>query len=235
MPETENQIAALAEYLRHIQEGLRPFLQGVALLGDVTHRLQQVGWLPHYTTPFKLVLQADPASLDIHMSAYYHAEWEETRQTILTRVKGYEIDTEAKDTFSEALTAHGYGLYRSCCRVLFPEIERVSLIEVHGGKAKHAITSQKDLIDLIGRLPAGIALTDPWALELYKTLSKHLYEKVTDQNRAQFESIPNRHAAIHGCIAYSSLKQSMNTIIMADYIFAVISATKAYGRETGQL
>jgi hypothetical protein len=242
MPETDNPLIALAESLREIRDTvaaiaqkLTPILQDFALLGDATRRLDQAGWLPHYTTPFKLVLQVDRASLDARMSEYYDTNWKQVRDAILARAQGYEVDTEAMATFREALTVHGHGLYRSCCRVLFPEVERVSRIEVHGGREKDRITSQKELIALVDRLPAGVVLTDPWALELYRKLSNHLYQKVTEENRTQFESIPNRHAAVHGRIVYSSLKNSMNTIIMVDYIFAVISATKAYGRSTGQL
>ncbi|MEY9700163.1 hypothetical protein ABIE71_002906 [Bradyrhizobium diazoefficiens] len=54
--------------------------------------------------------------------------------------------------------------------------------------------------------------------------------KAEECNQQRFESIPNRHAASHGRIVYSRLKHSMNTIIMADYVFAVISAAKRVAR-----
>ena len=39
--------------------------------------------------------------------------------------------------------------------------------------------------------------------------------------------VPNRHASIHGLVSYSTFKHSMNMIIMADYIFQILtSATK---------
>jgi hypothetical protein len=241
MSASENVLAGFVENLQTIADSvaaigrsLTPIAQGLVVLRETTSRLNNAGWLPHHTTPFKLVFEADPNAVDALLSQYYQAEWETVRQRIVSRAETYLIDTEAISTFNEALTAHGLGMYRSTCRVLFPEIERVSRIEVHGGDDKAVITSQKDFIGLVRRLPAGFALRDPWAFELYSKLTMHLYEKVTSTNVAQFESIPNRHAAIHGRIVYRTLKNSINTIIMADYIFAVISAIKNYAQSTGQ-
>jgi len=115
--------------------------------------------------------------------------------------------------------------------VLFPEIERVLWVELHGSDwKKNRIASQKEFIALVKTLPVGITLTDPWAYELYKKLSDHIYVECNESNQKRFQSIPNRHAAVHGRITYSGLKPSINTIIMADYIFALISAAKGLAR-----
>ena len=68
-------------------------------------------------------------------------------------------------------------------------------------------------------------MDNPLGLELFGVLINHLYEQVNDINRQQFINlpIPNRHAAIHGLIVYSSMKNSFNTIIMADYIFQIVT------------
>jgi len=241
MPDSESPLTVLGESLRGIQDAIaaivdadKPIFEGIAVAADINERLSKVGWLPHHTTPFKLVLEADPDKLAGCLAEYYVNEWDQIRAAIFLRVDRYDIDAEAKATFGEALSAHGYALYRSSCRVLFPEIERVLWIEVHGGAwNKDNITSQKEFIDLVGsRFPLGIVLVDPWAFELYQKLSKHVYEKVKETNWEQFESIPNRHAAVHGRIIYSSLEHSMNTIIMADYVFAVISAAKSFAKNT---
>lgn len=241
MPDRESPLTVLAESLRGIQDTIAAIVdaaklisKGIAVTGDINERLGKVGWLPHHTTPFKLVLEASPDKLAGCLAEYYLNEWDQIREAIFSRVDRYDVDPEAKATFGEALSAHGHGLYRSSCRVLFPEMERVLWIEVHGSDwKKDKITSQKEFIELAGsRLPAGIVLTDPWAFKLYQTLSDHLYERVEESNREQFESIPNRHAAVHGRIIYSSLKHSMNTIIMADYVFAAISAVKEFATNT---
>ena len=62
---------------------------------------------------------------------------------------------------------------------------------------------------------------------LFDLLIHHLYESVNDSNRAKYEGddVPNRHASIHGLVSYSTFKHSMNMIIMADYIFQVLTST----------
>ncbi|MCY4138623.1 MAG: hypothetical protein OXF56_10200 [Rhodobacteraceae bacterium] len=38
--------------------------------------------------------------------------------------------------------------------------------------------------------------------------------------------MPNRHAAVHGLVVYSSMQNSLNAIFMADYIFQPIGVLK---------
>jgi hypothetical protein len=40
------------------------------------------------------------------------------------------------------------------------------------------------------------------------------------------DPVPNRHAALHGLVAYDSLKCSIGTLVMADFLFRVICAVK---------
>jgi hypothetical protein len=241
MTENENPLTNLSEVVRKIQsafaaiaDGVKPVLDGIAVVIDVNKRLGKIGWLPHHTTPFKLVLETEPDKLAGRLEEYYGREWDQVRDSILARLDRYEIDPEAKATFREALNAHGHGFYRSSCRVLFPEIERVLWVEVHAADWKKRITSQKEFIALVNRFPAGITLTDPWAYELYQKLSDHIYVEAKESNQQRFQSIPNRHAAVHGRIIYSSLKHSMNTIILADYVFAVLSAAKRVAKSRTQ-
>ena len=42
--------------------------------------------------------------------------------------------------------------------------------------------------------------------------------------------VPNRHAAIHGLVVYSSQQNSLNMIFLTDYIFQVINHSKNAGR-----
>jgi hypothetical protein len=68
-----------------------------------------------------------------------------------------------------------------------------------------------------------------YGLNLFRRLTKHLYENVrTEPDRQRFaqDPVPNRHAAVHGLVIYSSMQNSLNTIFMADYIFQVISFLK---------
>ena len=115
------------------------------------------------------------------------------------RLTGYRLDAEAKAAFREALEAHGASLYRCVCRLLFPEIERVTRRELHGDSMER-ITSQKALRDLAARLPASVMEPGGFlGLNLFDRLSNHVYEAASDEEARQRlarDPIPNRHAAV---------------------------------------
>ena len=193
--------------------------------------LDDAGWLPHYSTPFDRCNECggDLDALYEFLSGHYRERWTEIRRDIEARLMQYDVDDEAKATFREALDAHEAGLYRSVCRVLMPELERVSRRELHGD-GMEPITSQKLLQELTAQLhmssvePAGF-----YNLNLFRRLSKHLYEHLSDEeDRQRFERdpVPNRHAAVHGLVVYSSMQNSLNTLFMAEYIFQVIGVLK---------
>ncbi len=208
------------------------------------------GWLPHHSTPLDQVEKCAGDSDTIHalLSSYYKERWREVRQNIETRLTEYGLDEEAKETFGEALTAHEAGLYRSVCRLLFPEIERVARKELHCDKMER-ITSQHVLRKVAGCIP--ISAMEPGGflgLNLFDRLSNHLYETAYDEDARQRlarDPVPNRHAVVHGLVVYSSMQNSLNAIFMTDYIFLVISllkvledpprkARKESGREPGE-
>lgn len=55
------------------------------------------------------------------------------------------------------------------------------------------------------------------------------------------DPIPNRHAALHGLVVYSTRQNSLNVIFIGDYVFELISVLKELqqsartkGRENGR-
>ena len=53
-----------------------------------------------------------------------------------------------------------------------------------------------------------------------------LFQKVPseeDRDRLKQDPVPNRHAAIHGLVVYSSPQNSLNAIFIADYIFRIVT------------
>ena len=102
-------------------------------------------------------------------------------------------------------------------------------IELHGDKLQN-ITSQPLLKKLAGELtPASIEPRGYYGLILFRRLTEHLYEHVkseADRKRFAQDPIPNRHAAVHGLVTYSSMQNSLNAIFMAEYVFQVISFLK---------
>ena len=87
------------------------------------------------------------------------------------------------------------------------------------------IGSKKMIGKLTGERPLeDFSPREAFGLVLFGRLVRHLYEEVKDEERGKFEkdSVPNRHAAMHGFVPYSTHKHSVNMIIMADYIFQIL-------------
>jgi hypothetical protein len=159
---------------------------------------------------------------------HYSNQWSDVRVRIRDRVAGFNIDQEAKDALAEALEAHGNGHYRSECRLLLPEIERVARVELRNN-ALGVLHVDNVIGDEAGLLPLGHTETPGYyALGLFRRLTEHIYIKVDAANRAKLEQdpVPNRHAAIHGLVIYNSFWNSLNVIFMTDYAFQVVSAVK---------
>jgi len=76
--------------------------------------VEKSGWLPHHTTPFDLLesegMEQDQIA-DL-IAEYYAKEWTAVEQAFLAKLADYDVDEEAKETMSEALTAHRQGMFR---------------------------------------------------------------------------------------------------------------------------
>jgi hypothetical protein len=60
-------------------------------------------------------------------------------------------------------------------------------------------------------------------------LVEHLYVNVYTEEELQKvarDAVPNRHAALHGLVPYKTFQNSMNVLIMGDFMFQVISSAK---------
>lgn len=225
-------LAPFADVFRRIaEEGRR------AKLADST------GWLPHSSTPFGAL---DPNTVDRPtaagiIEAHYRDNWDAVETQFRTHLEGYDIDEEAKETFDEALRAHRAGLYRAVPRLLFPEIERVVAVEFYDGKHSEpsadgkkmlGITSLKTIRSGARDLPASDVLAYDFGMQLFERLETHLYEKVGEEPdavaRFAADPVPNRHASLHGIVSYRSSQYSVNTLIMNDFVFHLVSRMKTY-------
>jgi hypothetical protein len=224
-----------------IQEQFRslaPMLEQFAKHEARCKRLEDAGWLPHPASPWHLLDDEELCGekLNEAVAAYYLENWPSVRTSIDDAIAGYTIDAEAKATFGEALAAHEAGLYRCVARTLFPEIERVSRAEIHGG-AMDKIASQPKLQEAISNLcPSDIARDGISGMRLYNKLVDHLYVSMPTPERVEAiaaEPVPNRHAAVHGYVAYNTLRHSMNALIIAEYLFHAITVIMELEEQTG--
>ena len=256
---TDRGINALAElfapYMRALQrdlEVLAPILIQIYQEFDrwtvSSEVIGKAGWLPHCTMPFEEVTQCrdDIEKVRELLLNYYLNNWKEVRSEIESRVSKYRIDDEAKETMSEALKAHEAGLYRSVCRLVYPEIERIFRVETFNNKVGH-VTPGKILEELLLDSQAGLECYTPrglYDLTILRHLTKNkaqesrvasdayiagLFERVDseeDRLRLEQSEIPNRHAAIHGLVVYSSRQNSLNAIFTFDYICTIFSNSK---------
>lgn len=235
--------AAVGESLRRqmetVQAAMRPLAEQLRWLEEQERqcrRLERAGWLPHRSSPFHLLEEIDleDAELDDRVRDYYETDWGEVSASLSAGIAECEFDQEAKECFSEALSAHAAGFYRCAPRLLFPEIERVARIELHGG-ALDKMASQDRLVATIGGLtPAEMSSTGVMGLRFYKKLTEHLYLHLKDAERvavAEADPVPNRHAAVHGIVSYTSGKSSLNAVLVADYLLQAVSTIKRLARE----
>lgn len=225
---------SLALLQKQLKETVAPFAESVwrtAVIDQQCGRLEALGWLPHTNSPFNLVEEeiTDTEATDRKIETYYREGWVQLGTKLVNGIVACDLDQEAKDTFAEAVTAHGAGLYRCAPRLLFPEIERVSRKEIYGG-ALSKMASQKRLVDAIGGLGLSeVSSIGVVGLRFYRKLTEHLYINVLNDTAVialMADPVPNRHASLHGIIPYNSPKSSINAILVADYLLRAISALK---------
>ena len=229
-------IEALSEGISRFNKAVQPFLEAIAPYIRAFVRYQKfidcvgaTGWLPYHTLSPSYVEQCgdDAALLDRHISQYYRENWSGIRDDIEKRLESYNISDATKDTFREAMDAHQIGHYRCVCSILFPVIDREFRIHFFQDSAG-SISSKKMLEQFTNRGSIGDFLPrEAYGWILFPRLVHHLYEPIDDSNRLKYEqdSVPNRHAASHGLLSYSTQKHSMNMIIMTDYIFQLFTTT----------
>ncbi len=201
----------------------------------ITHVLfDRTGWLPHHTTPFELIGDGitDSELTDL-LQRHYRENWPTIDVAFRRRLERLQVDDQAKAAFGEALEAHGAGLYRLVVCSVFPEIERVARAELLDGSLR-PISS---LTDVRRAAEERLALSDLQAegggpvFAQFGRMSRHLYDHVRtpeDVLRVAADPVPNRHAAIHGLVTYERLQNSINALIMAEFMFTVVTALKIH-------
>jgi hypothetical protein len=194
------------------------------------------GWLPHSTLPWGHIDQwiDDNLDLSICIEQYYLQSWQKVSRRLRYLVARHAIDDEAKRVFHEMLVAHRMKLYRLPPRAAFPELERVARLEMSQGM--RSLASQKLVMERMDDL--GLTEIDDdgiHAFAIYKVIRDDVYQHVTNDVsllKAEKSGVPNRHASIHGLINYSSIKNSINSIMLTEIMFRIISAIKLLESET---
>lgn len=229
--------------VRSIAEGAKPVAQEFNKWNVSAETLNRAGWLPHYTTPFDEIMMGhkDTEAIRVQVLQHYTENWDRVRSQIEDRMANYSIDEEAKATFREALDAHGAGLYRCVVRVLFPEVERILRTTVLDDAAKRIGYGELVTDFTTGKWIENFVIGELYELHLFSHFTKALRkEPLSDSDelvygwfqradregdvaRLMQDPVPNRHAAMHGLVSYSTQQNSLNALFLADYIFGIVS------------
>lgn len=219
---------AISQVLPRIAQ-MQPFIEAFERANKIIDSVSKTGWLPHHTLGIDYIEESivGSGSLESRIGEYYEKNWLDIRHEIESRMACYRISEEAKQTFCEAMDAHEAGHYRCVCRVLFPELDRELRIQFFNDSTGRI--GSKEMLDALANrglledyLPRSI-----FSYILFRQLVTQLYKNVKKSNRSQFElrDVPNRHAALHGLVRYTTHKHSMNMLIMTDYIFEILTVT----------
>lgn len=232
---TPAQSAGAAELSVRVSAGLHalaeivlPFAAPIVYYNQIATFYETSGWLPYRTAPFEFHFVEHPedrSKAHSRLCQYYEESVSQILQDIEIRIGSYSVDSEAVAVMKEATQAHRAQLYRCVCRVLLPEMERVIRTDLLHIKDLIPINEQS----IRGRLKKqhleDVVIDAPYDFVLFGVFHKHLFSRVKE-TRPENASVPNRHAGAHGWIAYSSMKEALNAIICADYVFRLVSSLK---------
>lgn len=233
-------IAHIARSATMLDGVLAPVRRFQAIAARATRRqrmFEAAGWLPHYTTPFDALdaLEDETEAAGL-LDAHYREAWGEVRADFLVHLDGYAVDGEARAVFAEAFLCHEAGAYRAVSRLLFPDIERLATaafpeaIGTKGGPVG-ALRAYAAELYLDQTEPGGVE-----SFELFRRLDEHLYAPVytaLEVERARLDPVPMRHAALHGRVPYAGFRNSVNALIMTDYVLQVISIRNSEPADDG--
>lgn len=201
-----------------------------------SNSMEESGWLPHYTQPNDLFPPlVDASTAHTILDRHYRERWADVEAQMLQRVASYPWDAEAKACFREALSAHAAGFYRTAPRLLFPEIERLMHARLSNPAEPDNEVTSRDLrnkAEFLG--PSNFMRSGVLSIRIYEKFAQHLYARVKTAEQiaaAQSDPVPNRHAALHGVVVYSSMQSSLNALIMAEFAMLTIEAVAEADRE----
>lgn len=204
-----------------------PELTRFAKYAGSINKCQSSDWMPHKTTPFEAF---SSPSIEIDetqkiIESFYRENWQEIKLELATRFDGYGLDEIGTQEIKQALELHENGYYRSVPLSIFPSLE--SLARKHLEQKDIAtVTSMKSAREAVyGKYVSDLNEFDH-GMFLFQTFDEHVFENLNDIKKLEkFKKtdIPNRHAALHGYIAYNSFRASMNTLILADFTLFMIN------------
>ncbi|MBB4123596.1 hypothetical protein [Martelella radicis] len=238
-PQTRKTLDALLDEIRGVVNAITPLAVFSAKFDQtmqLNEKIVQIGWMPHPVFPLDtLDLHLQDSELDALLARYVEENFEAIECFFIESATKYGITDTVPMVMTEALNCHCHNNYRAVVRLLFPEIESAART-VFRYPIQKGIASIPDVREIIGKLSFPMVFDHPGTFSIYDKLNEHMYRQVKSSlelTAAQADPVPNRHAAIHGLVDYSSMQNSMNTIIMADFIFRLLGEISKMPRKNG--
>ena len=189
----------------------------------------ELGWVVHHSLPLDLLDNVHDDDLDEAIMDHYRETWGHFRRETELDTHSYLVDQDTKETVIQVLHAHEYGLYRLVPRTLMAEIERVIRLQLRDKIVDSRLKVKETILSEVDELPMSSFHDLTSSMMQYEALAEHLYERIKDEkDRSRFADspIPNRHAAVHGLVPYSSEKSSLNSIFLMDFVLHTITQAK---------
>lgn len=223
------EIAALLERVAKAIEPHVPAILNALQDYKVGQNLKAAGWLSHDVIPTGLIKDlATPEELNSALELYFTENWSVVEPQLRQRYEGVGLDDEALSTMNEALRAHSHGLFRCVCRTVFPEIDRMARLRYYTPKGIKIGASLDELRKELGGSLSWSDFGTPgmWFLYLFEAITETCYARFSKDAEPLGSNTrhPNRHAIAHGFASFSTVKDSMNTLFIADFMFHGIQA-----------
>ena len=209
---------ALTSVLREIvqdeqfQQALRSIAVGVEKMVFwewVERACADSGFLPYRTVPFDELCRESEGNYELfssQVSNYYESRQEDILQDIESRLETLDdVDVDRKESLQEAIMAHRYGLFRLPARALLPDIERIILEDWMGrDRGQVEKLSDRKISEVVeNKRLEDVAPGSIYDFRLFGCLVDVLYKNGSKLKEFEGESLPNRHAALHGWLPYS--------------------------------
>lgn len=237
----QTQIAALAAPFQDIAESIQRSLGSPEMQEWIKHwnhksrvkdALDRAGWLPHPTIPDEIVLEAledeGEEAVSEAVERYLQENWHTVAAEFRDRFKRSGADDETLASMDEALHCRANGFHRTTCRAVFPEIERVARLRMPPPDP----TKMASLVEArgaIAKLPANaLGLPGILWISVFEHVQEACYAKIGKDASEEDFPLPNRHAVAHGLLPYSSPRDSMNSLVIADFMLTCVGSVVAY-------
>lgn len=229
-------LESLSAPYKAFQERINALVAPFAYLNAAKAAMEPTGILPHTTTPWDRFDASESELFSARVEEYFRNEWDAVSRELGAMIDSYEISDETNASMAEAIECHGHGLYRSTVRSVYPAIESEfrSSFSIEVGKQD---ASLRMLRKTLKEAPVTAILAHVAPIRLFNILDTHIYDPVKTLealDRFTKDPVPNRHAVVHGVINYTTWVHSLNSLIVADYIFMVIDSLKRLQEDQDQ-